>query len=62
MDDAQCAEMNVKSIFRIIIKIHQKLRWFEYNNDHNSKNENRKNLVFLSIQPIQHLSCEFEHF
>ena len=40
------------------------LRWFEYKNDHSSKNKNRKilNLISLSIQPIPHLSCEFEHF
>ena len=27
-----------------------------------SKNKNRKNLVFLCIQPIADLSCKFDHF
>ena len=50
MKDAQCAESNEKSIFRffpifnfrVFVKIHRKLGWFEYKNDHNSKNKNRK--------------------
>ena len=33
-------------IFRIIVKIHQKLGCFEYKNDHNSRKKNRKNLKF----------------
>ena len=33
-------------IFRIIVKNHRKLAWFEYKNDPNSKNTNRKNLKF----------------
>ena len=37
---------------------------FEYKNNHNSKNKIAKiwNMIFLSIQHIPHLSCNFEHF
>ena len=31
-------------------------------NNHNSKNNNRKNLIFFSIQEILDLSCIFDHF
>ena len=43
--DAQCAEMNEKSIFifRVVGKIYRKLGIFQYKNDHSSKN---KNLIY----------------
>ena len=33
-------------IFRIIVKIHRKLGWFEHKNDRNSKKKNQKNRKF----------------
>ena len=36
---------------------------FEYKNNHNSKNKNRKiDFSFVSVQHIPHHSCKFEHF
>ena len=66
MKDAKCVESNEKSIFRFLFfelswKFHQKLGCFEYNNNHNSKNKNRK-LICYSFQHIPHLSYKIEHF
>ena len=70
IEDAQCAETNEKSYYRFlflelaIVQIHWKLGRFEYKNYHKSKIIIGKilNLIFLSIQPIPHLSCKLYHF
>ena len=51
-------------IFRVIVKINRKLRWFEYKMTTTRKTTIRKiwNLIFLSTKPIQYLLCKFEHF
>ena len=51
MDDAKCAETNEKSSFQFLFssyreKFIENWPYFEYKNDHNSKNKNRKNLKF----------------
>ena len=48
--------------FRVIVKIHGKLTsYFEYKNDHNSKNKNRKN-VKIDFSFVSEHSCKFKHF
>ena len=56
MKDAEYVETNEKSYFRFFLFLFFELWWkcienwpyFEYKNDHNSKNENRKHYLFLT--------------
>ena len=69
MEDAQCAETNEKLIFRFIF-FELSWKFIENWGDLSTKMTIAReikigkiwNWIFLSIQPIPGLSCEFDHF